>query len=287
MNASGSCGSADANRCRRRRRTSPTKRSCTERSTRIRLRAQQSCPALSNTEPGTRRRGGFEVGVGEHDVGTLAAELECHPLQRVGRAPHDVLADRRRPGEADLGDVGMIDQPLAGRRPVTDNDVEDAFGDARPRAPARRAGGSSSGVSSLGLSTTVLPHANAGPSFHDAISIGKFHGVISPTTPSGSCNVIASPSPHGCGTGVLVDRSRVVVQHVGDRVGLPQRTADRLAHVRGLELRPARRRGRRQCRRSAGATASDPGCSLPPSPEMPARPPRRRGRPRPREPVRV
>ena len=54
-----------------------------------------------------------------------------------------------------------------------------------------------SGVSSLGLSTTVLPHANAGPSFHDAISIGKFHGVISPTTPSGSCNVIASPSPHG------------------------------------------------------------------------------------------
>ena len=54
-----------------------------------------------------------------------------------------------------------------------------------------------SGVSSLGLSTTVLPHANAGPSFHDAISIGKFHGVISPTTPSGSCNVIAKPSPHG------------------------------------------------------------------------------------------
>ena len=75
-------------------------------------------------------RGRLEVGVGEHDVGALAAELERDPLQRVGRAPHDVLADRRRPGEADLGDVRMVDQPLPGRRPVADHDVEDAFGDA-------------------------------------------------------------------------------------------------------------------------------------------------------------
>ena len=75
-------------------------------------------------------RGRFEVGVGEHDVGALAAELERDPLQRVGRAAHDVLADRGRPGEADLGDVGMVDQPLAGRRSVADDDVEDALGDA-------------------------------------------------------------------------------------------------------------------------------------------------------------
>ena len=54
-----------------------------------------------------------------------------------------------------------------------------------------------SGVSSLGLSTTVFPHASAGPSFHDAMSIGKFHGVIRPTTPSGSCSVIVRPSAHG------------------------------------------------------------------------------------------
>jgi hypothetical protein len=54
-----------------------------------------------------------------------------------------------------------------------------------------------SGVISLGLSTTVFPHASAGPSFQEAISIGKFHGVINPTTPSGSCNVIANPSPQG------------------------------------------------------------------------------------------
>lgn len=42
------------------------------------------------------------------------------------------------------------------------------------------------GVCSAGLRTTALPAANAGASFHTAIRIGKFHGMIWPTTPSGS-----------------------------------------------------------------------------------------------------
>ncbi|MNO31523.1 hypothetical protein D3C76_214980 [compost metagenome] len=43
-----------------------------------------------------------------------------------------------------------------------------------------------SGVCSAGLSTTQLPAARAGASFQAAIRIGKFHGMICPTTPSGS-----------------------------------------------------------------------------------------------------
>ncbi len=43
-----------------------------------------------------------------------------------------------------------------------------------------------SGVCSAGFSTTQLPAASAGASFHTAIRIGKFHGMICPTTPSGS-----------------------------------------------------------------------------------------------------
>ena len=43
-----------------------------------------------------------------------------------------------------------------------------------------------SGVVSAGLSTAVLPHASAGASFQAAISSGKFHGTICPTTPIGS-----------------------------------------------------------------------------------------------------
>ena len=46
-----------------------------------------------------------------------------------------------------------------------------------------------SGVCSAGLSTTVLPVVSAGPSFQAAISSGKFHGMIWPTTPTGSRSV--------------------------------------------------------------------------------------------------
>ena len=42
------------------------------------------------------------------------------------------------------------------------------------------------GVCSAGLITTQLPAAIAGASFQVAIRIGKFHGMICPTTPSGS-----------------------------------------------------------------------------------------------------
>ena len=42
------------------------------------------------------------------------------------------------------------------------------------------------GVSSAGLSTTVLPQASAGATFHDSSMSGKFHGAIAATTPAGS-----------------------------------------------------------------------------------------------------
>ena len=54
-----------------------------------------------------------------------------------------------------------------------------------------------SGVSSAGFSTTVLPHASAGPSFQLAMLSGKFQGTIRPTTPSGSRNVNAYAAGDG------------------------------------------------------------------------------------------
>ena len=42
-----------------------------------------------------------------------------------------------------------------------------------------------SGVSDAGLMTTVLPQTSAGMLFQAGMAIGKFHGVISPATPSG------------------------------------------------------------------------------------------------------
>ena len=59
--------------------------------------------------------------------------------------------------------------------------------------PASRASSASliavSDVSGDGYSTTVLPAARAGPSFQEVSSIGKFHGTMAATTPSGSRRV--------------------------------------------------------------------------------------------------
>ena len=41
------------------------------------------------------------------------------------------------------------------------------------------------GVCGAGLMTTALPAATAGPIFQTAITKGKFHGAIEPTTPTG------------------------------------------------------------------------------------------------------
>src|SRR5699024_12420967 len=41
------------------------------------------------------------------------------------------------------------------------------------------------GVAEAGFSTTVHPAANAGATFLVIIAIGKFQGVIAPTTPTG------------------------------------------------------------------------------------------------------
>ena len=55
-----------------------------------------------------------------------------------------------------------------------------------------------SGVSSAGLSTTVLPAASAGAKPQPAMAMGKFQGTMMPTTPSGSWKVTSIPP----GTGI-------------------------------------------------------------------------------------
>ncbi len=68
-------------------------------------------------------------------------------------------------------------------------------------SPASRASSASRiaviGVSSAGLSTTVLPAASAGAKPQPAIGIGKFHGTMTLTTPSGSWNVTSRPPATG------------------------------------------------------------------------------------------
>ena len=114
---------------------------------------------------------GVEVGVVEDDHRRLAAELEVHALERVGGGPGHRLAGRTSPVSETIATPGCRDDAGAHRLAVASDHVEHA----RREDLARRSSASSSvvsGVVSAGLSTTVLPAASAGPSFHAAIISG-------------------------------------------------------------------------------------------------------------------
>ena len=69
--------------------------------------------------PGGARERAPEVGVREHEVRALPAELERDPLHRVGREPHDLAARLRRAGERDLVDARVpheVARRSSGRR---------------------------------------------------------------------------------------------------------------------------------------------------------------------------
>ena len=86
------------------------------------------------------------------------------------------------------------------------------------------------GVSGAGFSTHVLPMASTGPSLFRMISIGKFHGTITPTTPMGSFHTSRSVSAHA--EGVLA-AERAAPR---ERLDLFGRPGEGLAE-RGVELR--------------------------------------------------
>ena len=93
-----------------------------------------------------------------------------------------------------------------------------------------------SGVSSAGLSTTVLPAASAGANAQPAIGIGKFHGTIAPTTPSGSWKVTSTPAgDRDLPAAQPFRRPGVVGDHVADVAGLPPRVADGVPGVLDLQ----------------------------------------------------
>ncbi len=71
---------------------------------------------------------GLDVGVGEDDVGVLAAELEGHLLDRgCGRGHHDP-AGGQAAGERDEVDVRVLAQRGAGLRPGAEDEIADTVG---------------------------------------------------------------------------------------------------------------------------------------------------------------
>ena len=84
-------------------------------------------------EHGERRRlcRGGEIGVGEDQVGGLAAELERYSLDRFGGELSNPPSHRGRAGKGNLGHVGVLDQSLADDPSGAHHDVQNALGKAR------------------------------------------------------------------------------------------------------------------------------------------------------------
>ncbi len=223
-------------------------------------------------EHGVRRGGGglLEVGVGEDDVGRLAAELERDALDRPRRAAHHLLPDLGRAGEADLGDVGVLDQPLPDDRALADDDVDDALGEAglerevaEPDRGQRRELG--------GLEHDGVPARERGAELpaRDVEREVPGHDQPDDAERLAEGHVDAAGDRDRLAV-VLVDGARVVVEDLRDHADLAARARDRLADVARLDAAPAPRGAPRRASRAVAAGA--PGRS--------ARPCARRGTPR-------
>jgi hypothetical protein len=100
--------------------------------------ARHECPrprltylaVVEERAPQHPRGGEVEVGVVEHDVGRLAAELERDLLHGPGRELHDAPADFGRSGERDLVDERVLRELLARAPAGTGDEVDDTRRDA-------------------------------------------------------------------------------------------------------------------------------------------------------------
>ena len=172
------------------------KRSRALRSTRIRERAQQSWPALPNTASGAIAAACSRSASAKTTFALLPPSSRVTRLM-VAAAPAAIERPTSvEPVKAILATSGCSTRRWPHSRPGPATTLTTPSGSpASSASSAKRS--AVSGVSSAGLSTTVLPAASAGPIFHEAIVSGKFHGVMSPTTPSGSRTVKPTPPATG------------------------------------------------------------------------------------------
>ena len=178
-------------------------RSYALRSTRIRERAQQSCPALSKTAPGAdaaafSRSASAKTTLALLPPSSSVTRFTCAAQPAMMRCPTSV-----DPVKTTLRTNGFVTKRSPTTEPFPGITVKTPSGIPALSAssPSRIA---ESGVISAGLSTTVLPAASAGAKPQPAIGIGKFQGTITETTPNGSLNVRSTPPA----TGICRPKSR-------------------------------------------------------------------------------
>ena len=162
----------------------------------MRDRAQQSWPALSNTEYGAAaaafsRSASAKITFADLPPSSSVTRLIVAAAPCITRWPTSV--EPVKPIFATSG-CSTRRWPTTDPLPTTTFRTPSGIPASSASSPSRSV---VSGVSSAGLITIVLPVASAGPIFQLAMLSGKFHGVIRPTTPSGSRKVTSIPPATG------------------------------------------------------------------------------------------
>ena len=139
-----------------------------------------------------------EVGVVEHDNRVLAAHLQRAAFTGFDGCYGYAMSDLVRAGERDQPHVAMTHERIADLRAPAEQEIQHTRRQARFNKGINELRGAT-GVSLEGFHTTVLPSTNAGKIFQLGTAMGKFHGVMTATTPIGSRTLMQNLSGSSLG----------------------------------------------------------------------------------------
>ena len=176
----------------------------------------------------------------------------------AGGAAHHLLPDLGRAGEADLGDVGMLDQPLPDDRARADDDVDDALREPRLERelaePQRRQRRELGGLQHDGVPAR---ERRAELPARDVEREVPGHDQADDAERLAEGHVDAARDRDRLAV-VLVDGAGVEVEDLGDHADLAARARDRLADVARLEPRSSSCAPRRASRAGAAGAPGRP-----------------------------
>ena len=207
-----------------------------ERSTRSREPAEQTSPVPAKIADERAVDGRLEVGVGEHDVGALAAELQADLLHVLGGPAHDALADLDGAGEGHHVDVLVAGEVVADLTARAGHDLEHALGqpglleDPRELEVGERAHGG-----------RLEDHHVAGGEGGAGLPRRHEHRVVPRRDADGDADGLAHHHAHGLARylerlAVLVlDHAGVQLEGVRGVEHVHARLLEELAHLHALE----------------------------------------------------
>jgi hypothetical protein len=164
----------------------------------MRLRAQQSCPALPKepeTEaPAFSRSASAKIRLADLPPSSRATRLTSAAAVRITSLPTSV-----EPVKEILRTSGCRARAEPAAPPGPGTTLSTPGGKPASAASSARSR-AESGVADAGLTTIELPTASAGATFQVVMAKGKFHGTMRPQTPTGSRKVRPVP---GAETGTV------------------------------------------------------------------------------------